>query len=83
MDERGRVTIGKRIGRRYGRGFFVIEAPGEVVLIPKSKDPIKELKEWGRKAGIKNLTPQEVRRLAEEEAYKEIGSRSKRVRSKR
>lgn len=83
MDERGRVTIGKKIGKKYRRDFFVVEMPGEVILVPKSKDPMKDIKEWGTKAGIKNLTPESIRRLAEEEAYKEIDKEFRHIRTKK
>jgi hypothetical protein len=83
MDERGRVTIGKSVGAKYGRRFFVVQLSNEIILIPKPQDPVKELQEWGRKAKIGNLTAQEIGKLAEEEAYKEIRQREKRRREGR
>ena len=82
MDERGRVTIGTKIAKRYGRRFYVIKAPNEIILIPKPKDPIKDLMELGKKAGFKNMTPEKIRKEAEEQAYKEIDAKPKRIKSR-
>lgn len=73
MDERGRITLGKKIGKRYGRRFIVVPGNGEVVLMPalRNKDPVKGLEEWGRKTGINRHSIKELRKIAMEEAEKE------------
>jgi hypothetical protein len=82
MDDRGRVTVGKKISKKYGKEFFIVEGINEVILVPTSKDPLKDLQEWGRKARFRNMTPNKIRRLAEEQAYKEIKAKSRRIGSK-
>ena len=72
VDSRARITIGSEIVKKYGNRFFIVQAPGEVVLIPVPKDPIKDLMEWGEKAGFHGMTSKQIRRMAEEQAYAEI-----------
>ncbi len=72
VDSRARITIGSEIVKKYGKRFFVVQAPDEVVLIPVPKDPIKDLMEWGKKAGFHGMTSKQIRRMAEEQAYAEI-----------
>ena len=71
LDERGRINLGQETKRKYGDIFFVIKLSGEILLIPKPKDPIAELRKWGQKLGLDQLTAGDLKRLAEEEAYKE------------
>lgn len=78
LDQRGRINIGKKAGEKYGDRFFVVQLPNEIILIPKPKDPVKELRKWGDKAGLGNMTSEEIRNLAEEEFYKEFDQRRKR-----
>jgi hypothetical protein len=70
MDARGRVTVGSKLAKRYGKSFIVVQAPNEIILIPEVKDPIADLRKWGKKGGKIKLS--EVGKLAEEQAYKEI-----------
>ena len=78
LDERGRINLGQETKRKYGDRFFVIKLSGEILLIPKPKDPIAELKKWGQKLGLDQLTAGDLKRLAEEEAYKEAEERANR-----
>ena len=53
--------------------FFTIQLPDKTTIrIPKPTDPIKGLQEWGEGANLKNLSPSDIRKLVEEQAYKEI-----------
>jgi len=38
-DEEGRIQLGPELRQRYGRKFFLVEAPGEIVLLPVPDDP--------------------------------------------
>ncbi|MBI2085430.1 MAG: hypothetical protein HYT71_02870 [Candidatus Aenigmarchaeota archaeon] len=69
-DERGRITIGKEAADKLGRKFHVVVMPREIVLIPVSKNPLKELAELGKKIP-KNLKLDDLKKIAEEEAVKE------------
>ena len=71
MDERGRVTIGKELGKKFGRVFFVVPTYNEIVLMPKPKDPLKALEEWGRKSGINKLSMAQINKIVETEATRE------------
>ena len=48
MDEKGRINIGKYAIKRYGDRFFIVKLLDEIVLIPKPKDPVAELRKWGK-----------------------------------
>lgn len=70
-DERGRITLGAKVVERYGKKFAVVETPGDIVLVPISKDPLAELRRLGKEAGIDRYTIKELRKMALEEAEKE------------
>lgn len=77
MDERGRVTIGKELGQKFGGTFFVIETYKEIVLMPKPKDPLKTLKEWGRKSGIDKFSMKEIDEMVKKESEREAMGKPK------
>ncbi len=78
MDEKGRINIGKDAIKQYGDRFFIVKLLDEIVLIPRPKDPVKELRKWGKELEIGNLTAKDIGVLAEEEANKEIAERNRR-----
>lgn len=74
-DERGRITLGKKIQKRYGRKFMILEANDEIILKPVVKeDPIKGLAELGQKSGINKYSIKQLKKIAEEEALREAVS---------
>ena len=73
-DHRGRITLGAKVLKEFGRRFAVVTAGEEVVLVPIPKDPLAELKRIGKKAGIDKYTLKELRRMAREESEQEIES---------
>ncbi len=75
MDSRGRVTIGEKLAKKYGRRFIVVPMSGDIVLVPRPKDPIKGLVEWGRKAGLNRYSIKQIRKMAEEQAFAEISKK--------
>lgn len=80
LDERGRINIGQGTREKYGDRFFVIKLSGEILLIPKPKDPVSELRKWAKKLELGKLSVKDVRKLAEQEAYKEAEERVNRGR---
>ena len=46
LDERGRINIGQETKKKYGVRFFVVRLSGEILLIPKPKDPVAELRAY-------------------------------------
>jgi hypothetical protein len=79
MDSRGRITIGEKMAKKYGRKFLVVPMPREILLVPKVKDPLKELQEWGRKAGIGKYSLKQIKKMAEDAAYAEVDRKLARV----
>ena len=75
MDSRGRVTIGEKLAKRYGRKFIVVPMHSDIVLVPRPKDPIKGLMEWGKKAGLSRYSVKQLRKMAEEQALLEISKK--------
>lgn len=72
MDERGRVTLGKKIQKQYGKKFFLIKTKNEIILKPIStKDPIEGLRELGKRSGMDKLSIKKLKKIAEEAAMKE------------
>ena len=78
MDEKGRINIGKDTIKQYGDRFFIVKLSDEIVLIPKPKDPVAELRKWGKEIEISNLTVRDIKMLAEKEAEKEVAERNSR-----
>lgn len=73
MDERGRITLGKKLGKKYGRKFYVVPAVDEIILMPVStNDPIKGFAELGKKSGMNKYSVKQLLKMAEKEAEKEI-----------
>jgi hypothetical protein len=78
MDEKGRINIGKETIKQYGDRFFIVKLSDEIVLIPRPKDPVAELRKWGKEMEIDKLTARDIGVLAEEEAEKEVAERNSR-----
>ena len=83
MDEKGRINIGKETIKQYGDRFFIVKLSDEIVLIPRPKDPVSELRKWGKEMEIDKLTARDIGVLAEEEAEKEVAERNSRRRRER
>jgi len=75
VDRRGRITIPRAVREALGIGKEVkLVVKGDVAILSKSEDPFETLKE-----AFKGLTfSREIRRIAEEEALKEVLSRGSR-----
>ncbi len=70
LDDRGRLLLSKETRRKYGNEFAVVQAPGEIVLIPVSKNPLKALRIEGKKLP-KDMSIAEIKKRAREHAMKE------------
>lgn len=69
-DSKGRLYLKDTIREKYGELFYLVQMPGELLLIPIPKDPIKELAELGSKAGIDRIPLEELKTMIGEEASK-------------
>ena len=69
-DKKGRLLLKPALRRRYGGEFFVVEMPREVVLLPVPRDPVKDLREWGRP--LRHMSMEEIKRAIQEQAEKEV-----------
>ncbi len=78
LDEKGRINIGQESRALYGDRFYVVKLSGEILLIPKPKDPVTELRKWGKKLGLDNQAARDTRMLAVDEANKEVEERANR-----
>ena len=76
MDEKGRINIGKEAIKQYGDRFFIVKLLDEIVLIPRPKDPVTDLRKWGKEMEIDKLMARDIGVMAEEEANKEIAERN-------
>ena len=83
MDEKGRINIGKEAIKQYGDRFFIVKLLDEIVLIPRPKDPVTELRKWGKELEIGKLTAIDIGALAEKEADKEVAERNSRRRKEK
>lgn len=75
LDEKGRINIGQESRKLYGDRFYVVKLSGEILLIPKPKDPVTELRKWGKNLGLDKQTARDTRMLAVDEANKEVEER--------
>ena len=53
------------------------------MLIPRPKDPVTELRKWGKELEIGKLTARDIGVLAEEQADKEVAERNSRRRKEK
>jgi len=70
-DEEGRIQLEPDVQQRYGRKFFVVEAPGELVLLPVADDVVKDLQEIGR--SLRGLSVEDLKRRIDEQAQRDVG----------
>lgn len=75
LDEKGRINIGQESRTLYGDRFYVVKLSGEILLIPKPKDPVTELRKWGKNLGLDKQTARDTRMLAVDEANKDVEER--------
>ncbi|HSA30103.1 MAG TPA: AbrB family transcriptional regulator [Phycisphaerae bacterium] len=69
-DKKGRLQLSSEVRRRYGERFFIVEAPGELVLLPVPDDPVKDLRQWGKP--LQGMSMEEIKQAIQEQAEKEV-----------
>ena len=69
-DDRGRLYLPKDFREKYGNRFYFVEMAGEIRLVPKPTDPLKELEELGKLLPEKEI--KELKKEIREEAEKEV-----------
>lgn len=82
LDGRGRLLLEKDVRQKYGDEFVVIQMPGEIVLIPIPKDPLKALREEGKKLP-KDMSIADLKKEMHEFALKEALERHNPVKIKK
>lgn len=70
-DEKGRLVLPREIRDEFGKRYVVVKALDEVVLIPVPKDPLKTLRELGKKAGIDRFSIKKIKTMIREEGLKQ------------
>ncbi|HLD83671.1 MAG TPA: hypothetical protein VI979_02340 [archaeon] len=70
VNGRNKMMPGREITDKSGQRFHVLVMPREVVLVPIPKDPLKPLREEGRKIPT-NLTIKDLKRMALKKAMRE------------
>ena len=69
VDEKGRLYLGKRWGKRLGKEVLIVELKSGILLIPKPEDPVKSLEALG--ASLPDLPIKELKKDIAEEVAKE------------
>ena len=69
-DKKGRILLSEAIRSKYGDKFVLLEAPGELVLLPVPKDPVKDLEELGKP--LRHMSLREIEKMAYRQAMKEV-----------
>ena len=70
-DTKGRIYLQESVRAKYGDKFVLLEAPGELVLLPVPKDPVKDLEELGKP--LQPLSLRAIKRIVEQRASQEVG----------
>lgn len=70
-DNRGRIYLGKKVREKYGERFILLEDKGKLILVPVSKEPLKDLRELGKQLPDKSLKA--LREDILKEAKEELG----------
>ncbi|AEA46524.1 AbrB/MazE/SpoVT family DNA-binding domain-containing protein [Archaeoglobus veneficus] len=70
VDSRGRLYIPKKIRGKLGNEVYLVEMDDGIVIIPKPRDPVKELEEIGKSLPDKSI--EELRKEITEQAMEEI-----------
>ncbi len=71
-DDRGRLFLPVKVREQYGQEFHVVMARDELILIPVSKSPLKELAVLGRKAGISKKPVRQLKKELQRQAEQEV-----------
>lgn len=70
-DEKGRILLPRSAREQFGRSFHIVKTKVDILLVPSSKDPLKELAELGRTSKLRDLPIPEIRASARRRAARE------------
>ena len=70
-DERGRLVLPQAVRKSYGEAFYLARARGRLILIPVTKDPMKDLEEIGKKLPP-HLSVHDLKKRGRDLALKEV-----------
>ncbi len=71
FDDKGRVTLPKEMRKELGQRFYAFRTKDEIILRPVLKDPLKALREEGKKLP-KHMTIKEIKDEARNSAIKHL-----------
>ena len=60
---------------RHGDEYYVVETHNDIILVPVPKDPIKDLQDIGRRAGLDRYSIRQLRQMALDEASEQLEKR--------
>jgi len=69
IDKRGRIYLPKPVRKKLGESVYLTEFKDGILIIPKPKDPVRQLEELGKLITAKTIT--EIKKDIEDEAMKE------------
>jgi bifunctional DNA-binding transcriptional regulator/antitoxin component of YhaV-PrlF toxin-antitoxin module len=70
LDDRGRLTLPKKVRERYGEEYHIVQLPDGIKLIPIADDPLAALRE---EFADVDKTAEELRATARETMLEEAG----------
>ena len=70
-DRKGRIQLKASMISKYGDEFFVVQAPGKLILFPIPDDPVKDLEEWGKP--LQHMSLKEIKSIIDKRAREEVG----------
>ena len=70
-DRKGRIQLKASMISKYGDEFFVVQAPGKLILFPIPVDPVKDLEEWGKP--LQHMSLKEIKSIIDKKAREEVG----------
>lgn len=71
-DERGRILIPVAIREEFGDEFHIVRSTREIILIPVSEEPLKDLAQMGKKAGLARTPLAKIKEEIRKQAMREI-----------
>ena len=70
VDSKGRLYIPQSIRHRVGEEVYLVETPDGILIIPKPKDPVKELEELGK--SLPEVSVEELKKEILKQALEEL-----------
>lgn len=70
LDERGRLTLPKKVREQYGDRYYIVDIPDGIKLVPVADDPLAALRD---EFADVTKTAEDLRTEARETAVDEAG----------